>query len=35
MVKPLYFYYNSERNRNFLSKVKIKKLIKKELNYIL
>ena len=29
------FFYNSEKNKNFLSKEKIKKLIKEELNYTL
>jgi FlaA1/EpsC-like NDP-sugar epimerase len=34
LVKKI-FSYNSEKNRNFLSKEKIKKLIKKEFNYTL
>jgi len=34
LIKKI-FSYNSEKNRNFLSKEKIKKLIKKEFNYIL
>ena len=34
LVKKI-FSYNSEKNRNFLSKEKIKKLINKEFNYIL